>query len=128
YFKRQKVIGDFVCDRIDKMIPDYNPITKRFFYNNDWQISDWNSNDTCLSTAEINAYGKEKQLYGWHISDLKIYDKPKELGEFYPYKEVVAGTCKNKDCNKTGLGCYKCLGVKPITCPPQSWCYVEGFK
>ena len=43
-------------------------------------------------------------VYGWHISDLKIYDKPKELAEFskYGFDEPV-----------------------PLKRPPQSWMYVE---
>lgn len=47
-------------------------------------------------------------LYCWHISDLVIYDKPKELSEF------------------TGLRNTK-FGLEPVSLvrPPQSWCYVE---
>ena len=32
----------------------------------------------CLSQDEILEYGGTKPLYGWHISALQIYDKPKE--------------------------------------------------
>lgn len=78
----RKVIGEFVCDCIDKLTPDYNPIRKEYFYNNDWGNHDWNSDDYCLTDTELLAYGKGKTLYGWHISELKIYDKPKELSEF----------------------------------------------
>ena len=41
----------------------------------------------CLSYDEVKNYGKHKTLYGWPISDLKIYDKPlllSELGVNYP--------------------------------------------
>ena len=37
---------------------------------------------SCLTSEELLQYGKGKPLYGWHISDLEIYDKPRELGEF----------------------------------------------
>lgn len=131
-----KVACRFVCDKIDKMLPDYNPITKQFFYNNNWESNDWNSNDTCLSTEELNVYGKRKPLYGWHISDLKIHDTPKELGEFF-----VKGECENFDfcrfCSNfhegrgwlDGSTCDEddCItfGIKPIRRPPQSWQYME---
>lgn len=36
----------------------------------------------CLSTSELHNYTKGNRFYAWHIDDLKIYDKPKELGEF----------------------------------------------
>lgn len=64
--KRQKVIGEFVCDKI-------------------YDCRDVNMDDTCITVAEWLKYteGHEGTVYGWHISDLKIYDKPKELKEFY---------------------------------------------
>lgn len=45
--------------------------------------------------------------YGWHISDLRIYDVPRELSEF------------------TGLRNTR-FGAAPydIKRAPQSWCYV----
>ena len=76
--KRGKVIGDFVCDRITDISvvvrncnEDYNHV-----YHND------ECKGSCLTWKELQEYNKDKPLYGWHISDLKIYDKPKELGEF----------------------------------------------
>lgn len=76
--------------------------------------------ETCLPYEEIIAYGNGKTLYGWHISDLKIYDKPKELDEFLrvcPY-DVHCWRCEfystyNGKCNNF------------VTLPPQSWCFVE---
>ena len=77
-----KVIGEFVCDRITDMSvvvrncnEDYNQV-----YHND------ECKGSCLTWKELQDYGKGKTLYGWHISDLKIYDKPKELSEFWNLK------------------------------------------
>lgn len=76
--------------------------------------------------------------YLWHIDNLKIYDKPKELSDF-----VVEGDCNNEDCQHCkyfycGRGWLdgstyddndcKIYGYKPITRPPQSWCYVTKEK
>lgn len=36
----------------------------------------------CLSADELKRYANGKPLYGWHISDLVIYGKPKALSEF----------------------------------------------
>ena len=71
--------------------------------------------------------------YSWHISDLKIYDKPKELSElttpFCPYEvakcKVGARLCKHYTF-KDALG-GECDYGKRITRPPQSWCYVEAI-
>jgi hypothetical protein len=36
-----------------------------------------------------NDMGKQNYGYGWHISDLVIYDQPKALGEFSHTKEYI---------------------------------------
>ena len=35
-----------------------------------------------LTKTELNAYGKGKPLYAWHIKRLEIFDKPMELKDF----------------------------------------------
>ena len=108
-----KVIGEFVCDRIDEFIPtDHGVKCKRFTA----------LHETRLTVKEMREYLQEKTGYGWHISDLKIYDKPKELSEFFH-------ACKQPN----GTDCSKCIDRKEKTCyslkrPPQSWCYVEQEK
>lgn len=90
-----KVIGEFVC----------NKMLESFLNNNDG----WFVEKGCLTQEEIKKYQGDKAiLYGWHISDLVIYNEPKKLSEF-------EGLRKTK------------FGYEPIkiTRPPQSWCYVE---
>lgn len=114
--RQAKVIGEFVCNKIEECIPDYNPVIQEFFYN-EWEDSE----ASCLTAEEQSKYGKDKPLYGWHISDLKIYDKPKELSEF---KKVCP--MKNSDCAKCEFySDYSGSCTNWLTRPPQSWCYVE---
>ena len=88
YLAEGKVIGEFVCDEILQFNhDDYNSPA--------YDISDDDLNRTCLFQEDLYKYASGKTLYGWHISDLIIYDEPRELSE------------------------YK------INRPPQSWCYVE---
>lgn len=107
-----KVIGEFVCDRVEKYEAD----------ERGWYV--YPRDDTCLWAHEIASYGKGKPLYGWHISDLKIYDKPRELGEFKtpdkPYHEIIErdGSLMFMDGYESG---------KPLKRAPQSWQYVEEF-
>ena len=100
-----KVIGEFVCSNIAKGTSQLG---------------------SCLSMREISEYANGKEIYGWHISDLVIYDEPKELSEFWsadkcPY--VSESGCTYKfHCFRSGQ--MKRCGTS-ITRPPQSWCYVE---
>lgn len=72
-----KVVGRWVCDRVDKYILTLCD------GDNYHRIEDYYSplRECCLTQDEIVDYGKGKDIYGWHISDLKIYDKPMLLEE-----------------------------------------------
>lgn len=65
-----------------------------------------------------------RTCFAWHIDDLVVYDKPKELSEFYSLK-------KCDSCKKGGYESAACRYDEDckipiqITRPPQSWCYVE---
>lgn len=68
-----KVVGEFVCFGIDEFVPTENGIMVGRFAS---------LHDTCLKVSEMRDYLKGKKGYGWRISDLKIYDEPKELKDF----------------------------------------------
>ena len=112
YKGRGQVIGEFICNNASEL--DYV-----YYWNNGYEFA------TCLTYRQVAYYGKGKTLYGWHISDLKIYDNPKELSEF------------SRPCSYSGL-CFSCkrtsfkkdgnlLCNTKITRPPQSWMYVEDL-
>ena len=79
-FLNGKVIGEFVCDRIQE-------ITYTQIYNFG-RYKDVCEAETRLDFYALDDYLKQKNGYGWHITDLVIYDKPKELGEFKPYNRT----------------------------------------
>ena len=110
--KQGKVIGEFICNNASEL--DYV-----YYWNNGYEFA------TCLTYRQVADYGKGKTLYGWHISDLKLYDSPKELSEF------------SRPCSYSGL-CFSCkrtsfkkdgnlLCNTKITRPPQSWMHVEDL-
>ena len=114
-YGRGKVIGEFICDKVYMSLVGYMKNEPCY-----WDIL----NGSCLTKDEIMNYGKWKTLYGWHISDLKIYDKPKELSEFCIPCKVSCENCKNPlyfEC-----WCEE-KGKKIVTRPPLSWCYVEDL-
>lgn len=115
--RKGKVIGEFTCDRIYEIrkrgIPenfDYCYLSLNEWGNDDIETEIRAISASCVSKEELNAYGsKAPLLYGWHISNLRIYDTPRELSEF------------------TGLRDTR-FGAAPydIKRAPQSWCYVEA--
>ena len=68
----------------------------------------------CVSADEIRKYSRNglKDITEISISDLVIYDKPKELADFKGRKLVWRGN--------NHVHAYE-----QIKRPPQSWCYVE---
>ena len=96
-----KVIGEFICDAID-----WHGLSNLVVQED----ADKTLTGTCLTKEDVlnylgyqrgtNIYDcKNFNFYGWHISNLVIYDKPKKLSDFIPLKK-----------------------------PPQSWQYVEKLK
>ena len=124
---RGKVIGEFICDRID--IFEYE--NGGFLVKGDIATTQDVQAMSCLSDYEFRKYAGEKTVYGWHISDLVIYDKPKELREFYAACKMDCEYCEMWDsvrvnADEFDMDCKSDWFMhKPLTRPPQSWCYVE---
>ena len=76
----QRVIGSFICDRIDEIEPDLE------YYSDGYDIDDDRLAETCLTREQLREYGNGVTLYGWHITEPKLFDKPRELGEFFDRK------------------------------------------
>lgn len=117
------VIGEFVCDCVT---PLYNVCT------DDWKrltgglhrIEKELVNQACLTEAQLHTYAGGKNCFAWHISNLKIYDTPKELGEFKGLCKVDADCCACPYYNYTKMDC----DGRKIKRAPQSWCYVENME
>lgn len=89
-----KIIGEFVVDRIIKDSPQCKP------WRNYWKLY----HDSGLTIDELFDYGcntKDNMLYGYHISNLMLYNRFRNVSEF-------------QRSNGTTL-----------TRGPQGWCYVR---
>lgn len=132
-----RVIGEFVCDKI------YQYSTTQNCKGIDITDEEM-TKASCLTKKEIEDYefsaeAKDYCIYkigvfGWHISNLVIYDKPRELSEFYQigkkndynYYDYCSG-CPYHETPVSEYPCAKCDGNrKYLYRPPQSWCYVES--
>lgn len=117
-----KVIGEFTCDQIIDAWWDYVPdaITKEVAGGNLEALD-----GTGMTDEELFSYVGDSMrghCYGWHISNLRIYDAPRELSEFErPYE------CNECDA-KWATECNACHEEGKIKRAPQSWCYVEDVR
>ena len=81
-YKPGSVIGEFICDQIIRNCESANlEMAERL---------------SCVSKGNIQKYGNGKEVVGWHISNLQMYNEPKKL----------------KDIGKRHA--------------PQSWYYLSG--
>lgn len=114
------VFAEFICDGI-------LPISVKYS-NPEHHLANREFPFTCLTDKQIMYYlGNGKGGYGWHISDLVIYDTPKPLSKFYKECAGLDNTGLCYECeNAVGEECDCAVnGRLHITKPPQSWCYVE---
>ena len=127
YYGFGKIIGEFICDKVYKIesifsfyesYSGYNDLSDSSYFEG-YSIDDERLKKTCLTRQDLYVYGKEKTLYGWLISELKIYGKPKKLSEF-----------KTPPCDKPGGACGNCKWLVKINTPDvyECECYVEDGR
>lgn len=118
YLGNGNIIGEFVCRKIEAVLCLHHLFGKKL---------DRICNESCLSYEQLSEYlginccGKPNIGYAWHISDLKIYDEPKELSMFL-------ADCTY--CGKLHVGDENCRhhcydGFREISRAPQSWMYCK---
>lgn len=110
-----KVIGEFVCDKVYSI---KNQGSRFSVADEEQSVTNEIVRQSCLDYYDMVSYLGNKYGYAWNISDLQIYDKPKELSEF---KTGCKG-CKERDTYHCKFYCY---GERPLTRPPQSWMFVK---
>ena len=113
----QKVIGEFVCDAIISHCEMAN--------------ADIAEQQGCIRREQLFEYANGAELYGWHISELKIYDKPRKLSEFGTLCDEDCPSCEFWKCDMVNqherdMDCTNSsYPLRPLKRPPQSWCYVR---
>lgn len=129
---RGKVIGEFVCEKIEQLQYQTTIPCIKINENDEPEISGnttvepfYNGKvktikESCLTQEQLLAYGQGKTLYALQITAPKLYDKPKELGEF----RKPCGDCIGK-C--TGEHYDRCPW-QTITRPPQSYMRIQDQK
>ena len=128
------IIGEFICDRIYEL-ETRSPGGSYSVKGEGQPTTNDVARQSCLTLKDMHEYLQAKAGYGWHISNLKIYDPLKKLSEFSP---VCMYKNDDKSCQSRMIACsYQKYDYNPdgsinlVECgrtlerPPQSWCYVE---
>ena len=144
YKGRGEIIGSFVCDRVEEYEGEFWDDDTYERIQEPWEPSDFAeygeyeydtigengefygkgielSKQSCLSWNELRKYVGQglKDFYGWHITEPKLFDKPRGLGEF-KHKIKVPWAWQE---NGKAIGYF--YKWQPITRAPQSWVYCE---
>lgn len=112
-----KVVGEFTCDKIEKIVFTDN---RYLIAGKDEAYTNKVANESCLDFDDLANYLRDYAFgYALHISDLKIYDEPKELREFSKVCPCYddCQNCKHKSEN--------CKEWREIKRPLQSWGYIR---
>lgn len=118
YQNRMKVIGEFICDKVYLIKNQGNG----FVVENEAQgVTNEIASQSCLDYYDMDNYLGNKDGYGWHISKLKIYDKPKPIMQFYKPCPIEWKNCPVCEFYSKDTG--TCMNN--VTQPPQSYMYVE---
>ena len=135
-----KVVARFWCDKVEEIkscdVPFTFEQTIRDFYTDTFNDMDNLLKASCLDYYSLEQYLKYSHSgYAIHITKLEIFDKPKEISEFYHHFSLkrcerrFSNTNIEIDDKTGGLRQPTKHGyeyVYPLTKAPRSgWCYVE---
>lgn len=113
-----KVIGEFICDKVYSIKNQGNSFVVA---NEEQGVTNEIARQSCLDYYDMVGYLGDKDGYGLHITDLKIYDKPKPIMQFYKPCPIKIKNCPVCELYSTYTGCC----MNNIDRPPQSYMFVE---
>ena len=106
-----KVVFKFRCYKVEEIKLN---LAMRFFTESMFEPEI--SKKSCLSSAELFNYIHNNSGYDIHISDLEIFDRPRELSEFVSTKLCLVDIIWQSQPVFVNM---------PLTKAPQNFCYVE---
>jgi predicted transcriptional regulator len=124
----KKVIGEFTVDRIAEVtVKGEDSCFPWAFYGDEpFNNHPLNLRSGGITLDEYLKYKGKGKVYGWHIADYKLYDKPKKITDFKRWNrtEEKAPCAHVKSLYEPCETCAACN----LKRPPQSWCYVEELE
>ena len=106
-----KVVFKFRCYKMEEIV-DYG---SRYLVNKDYPHTNEVARQSCLDFKDLKNYLKGKNGHAIHISNLEIFDEPKELNEFETTKSYLVDVGQLQPI----------LQNIRLTKAPQNFCYIE---
>lgn len=121
-----KVVARFWCDKVEEIEPleeCESPFGRAYKLTEDKILC---CQKAQLTYGEYAHYLKGKNGYAVHISKLEIFDRPRELGEFYKVGawKIYQEQFDSSYMRRTEQEIMKSLN-QVITKAPQNLCYIE---
>ena len=125
------VVGRFWCDKVEEITayPFEAPEHPRGYQvGYDTPTIEWDKlcNLSCLSRDELFDYLAVKNIrnggYAIHITKLEVFDKPREISEFYTKNLYTNVNDMFTDEKQLEDGSW----IRPLKKAPQSWQFIEG--
>lgn len=141
------IVAKFTLNKVGKFKVEFLPLLQEMGYINPYTLTVFDGifktmfleQNSCLLLEDIYKYNENKNTYAWHIDNLKFFNKPMELREFYRnnFDEDEAKPCncgkycefqdydyvENQPCCGIDYDGSACPFLK-VQRPPMSWCYV----
>lgn len=92
--------------------------------DNTYRNVQWILDELRLEHQQVLDYGKEKDLYAWHIKKLEVFDNPMWLVDFYRDYEVLSHDKYGNEIYSNDTPYFQ------LKRGPQSWqyAYISGAK
>lgn len=118
YNGKGKVVARFWCDKVEEHRPFFHwckELEKATCLTRDDVLDYLDSKDKFVGNPK-----RQGKVYAIHITEVKPFDKPKEISEFKYYKkfskiDYMLPIPRKETCER----------LVALTRAPQSWCYVE---
>lgn len=82
-----KIVAQCNCEKVDLICPDFNYLDASCKDGKGFILY-----KACLTRKDLVDYGKGKYLYALHLSNLEVFDNPKEL-RYYGVKTAPQNMC-----------------------------------
>ena len=117
-----KVIAEFICNDIETLCKKNRNGTYSHKIVDRHAIEKY----AAMSMKDFWSYVKTGPAYAWHISEVVVYEEPKELSDFRKIcpHNLYCESCAMYDNYSDNCG-NEALIMKKA---PQSWCYVEEIN